>query len=42
MYTPVRNFCQLEECQILGPSLPQKAMNDKNFEKINIKFEIRI
>ena len=34
------NFNQFEEFKILGPNLPQKNMNEKHFEKINVKIVI--
>ena len=40
-YTPLRNFNQSEEIQIMGLNLPKK-LSDKNFGKINIKIVIRI
>ena len=39
--TSVPNFSQFEELQILRPTLA-KNMNEKNFEKINIKTVISI
>ena len=33
--TAVPSFSQFDELQFLGPKLPK--MNEKNFEKINIK-----
>ena len=39
---PLRNFSQFAEIQIMGPNLTKKNVNDKNFGKMNIKFEIRI
>ena len=39
--TPVPNLSYLGKLQVLEPNLP-KFMNDKNFEKINIKIEIII
>ena len=35
--TPLPNFSQFEEIQIMGPNLPKK--HDKNFGKINIPYK---
>ena len=40
--TPLRNFNHSVELQIMGPNLPQKNMNNKSSEKINMKIEISI
>ena len=37
--TSVQNLCQFEELQILGPNFSQN-MNEKDYEKINIKTEL--
>ena len=37
-FNSVRNLCYFEELHIMGPNLPPKNMNDKNFGKININF----
>ena len=40
--TPVPNFSQFGELQDLELNLPKKSMNDKIFEKTNVKIVIRI
>ena len=38
-YTPLRNFSQFEEIQIMGPNLPKKHESQK-FGKTNFKIVI--
>ena len=38
----VPNFSQFEDLHILGPNLPKRNMNEKNFEKINVPVKISI
>ena len=35
-FTPLQNFSNFEELQIVGPNWPPKNMSGKNFGKINI------